>query len=320
MLITIQVCATDANWSFDDNQLNSSIFDWHQSTTSDSIIQILAERLHIPAASVKNSNLTDGEVIYLLSLCNSIDQDQNNLNVNELQNMNKNIKYIKDVLFGSVSLQRLNQVSQIESVYGPHHVQGHTNYCGFCSLANAFANITPESTSIKEMDTMADKLWLQMIINPSLGFLAELEPMRDQEGFYSIEVLKATVKDHGFEMNKIDERALLGQNPNSIGRYVTSNLHEQVGMVSLIIRQRNHQHWLNITVQDSTPILRDSLIPFPRPITIDELGHFIGNNLESPGAVFFLSREADPIQRVIEVSDSIEQRFHVKRFCLIFGA
>ena len=55
-----------------------------------------------------------------------------------------------------------------------------------------------------------------MIINLSLGFLAELEPMRDQEGFYSIEVLKAKVKEHGFEINKIDERALLGQNPNSI--------------------------------------------------------------------------------------------------------
>ena len=40
--------------------------------------------------------------------------------------------------------------------------------------------------------------------------------MRDQEGFYFIEVLKAKVKEHGFEINKIDERALLGQNPNSI--------------------------------------------------------------------------------------------------------
>ena len=104
---------------------------------------------------------------------------------------------------------------------------------------------------------------------------ADLEPLRDQEGFYSVEVIKATVNEHGFELNKIDERTLLGQHPNSIGRYVISNLQERIGMVSLIIRQRNHQHWLTITVQDSMPIIRDSQTPFPRVITRDELGNFI---------------------------------------------
>ena len=90
-----------------------------QVQTSDSIIinQVLAERLHIPTASVKNSNLTDSEVNYLLSLCNCIVQDQNNLSATERQNMNKNIKYIKDVLLGSVSVERLKQVHQNNNLW-----------------------------------------------------------------------------------------------------------------------------------------------------------------------------------------------------------
>ena len=191
--------------------------------------------------------------------------------------MNKNIKYIKDVLFGSVSVQRLKQVHQNNTVNGPHYVQGQTNYYGFCSVLNSFVDITEVSTSIQEMDTFADKLWYQT----SLGLLADLEPLRDQEGFYSVEVIKATVNEHGFELNIIDERALLGQRPNSIGRYVFSNLQEQIGMVSLIIRQRNYQHWLTITVHDSTPIIREVKLHF---LGLSREKNFIGINLESPGA------------------------------------
>ena len=80
-------------------------------------------------------------------------------------------------------------------------------------------------------------------------------------------------------------------------------------MVSLIIRQRNHQHSLTITVHNSTLIIRNSQTPFPRPSTREEVGNFIGNNLVFPGAVFFLFRESDPIQR--EQEDSA---FNVKRF------
>ena len=90
-----------------------------QVITSDSITinQVLAERLHNPTASVKNSNLTDCEVNYLLSLCNCIVQGQNNLSATERQNMNKNIKYIKDVLLGSVSVERLKQVHQNNNLW-----------------------------------------------------------------------------------------------------------------------------------------------------------------------------------------------------------
>lgn len=67
------------------------------------------------------------------------------------------------------------------------------------------------------MDTTADQLWMQMIDNPSLGLQAELEPMRDIEGFYSVEVIKATLEAHGFQLNRIDERALFDLCPAETG-------------------------------------------------------------------------------------------------------
>ena len=238
----------------------------------------LLEQLHI------HSNLTDAEVEYLLSLFSAVDKDQETLEMAERENINKNRKYLSDVLFSSVSVERLNQVQQIDTAYGPHCLQGQTNYCGYCCMANSFVN-----TSIKEMDILADRLWLQMADNPSLGLRADLEPMRDIEGFYSVEVINATVENHNFELNKIDERTLLGLSALEIGECVLSNLEEQVGMVSLIIRKQSHQHWICINVHDLMPILKDSQMPSPVPLTTEQFGNIIKNNMESPGAVFFLS-------------------------------
>ena len=71
----------------------------------------------------------------------------------------------------SVCVQQLEQVRNIETACGLHFLQGPTNYCGYCCIANAFVNITQESISIKEMDTLADELWLQMVDDPSLWII-----------------------------------------------------------------------------------------------------------------------------------------------------
>ena len=62
-------------------------------------------------------------------------------------------------------------------------------------------------------------------------------------------------------------------------------------MVSLIIRERNHQHWINISVQGFTPILKDNQMSSPIPLTTEQLGDNIKTDMESPGAVFFLSSD-----------------------------
>lgn len=59
------------------------------------------------------------------------------------------------------------------------------------------------------MDKIADKLWLQMMYYSSLGLLT-LEPMRDIEGFYSVEVLKFTLEAHQIKMNRINDSTLIG--------------------------------------------------------------------------------------------------------------
>ena len=61
------------------------------------------------------------------------------------------------------------------------------------------------------MDKIADKLWLQMMYMyySSLGLLT-LEPMRDIEGFYSVEVWKFTLEAHQIKMNRINDSTLTG--------------------------------------------------------------------------------------------------------------
>ena len=48
-----------------------------------------------------------------------------------------------------------------------------------------------------------------MMYYSSLGLLT-LEPMRDIEGFYSVEVLKFTLEAHKIKMNRINDRTLIG--------------------------------------------------------------------------------------------------------------
>ena len=48
-----------------------------------------------------------------------------------------------------------------------------------------------------------------MMYYSSLGLLT-FEPMRDIEGFYSVEVLKFTLEAHQIKMNRINDSTLIG--------------------------------------------------------------------------------------------------------------
>ncbi|MEW8547709.1 MAG: hypothetical protein AB2693_29730, partial [Candidatus Thiodiazotropha sp.] len=163
-----------------------------------------------------------------------------------------------------------------------------TNYCGFCCISNALSEFSQEIVTIKEMDTVADQLWFQMVDNPSLGLLTELEPMRDIEGFYSVEVIKFTLEGHGYQMNRINVSALTGLSAVESGLYVMSSLQKQSEIISLIIRLRLQIHWITVSFPSSrNPLLKDSEKLKPIPITIVQLGDLFLNNLVNPGGVFF---------------------------------
>ena len=263
-------------------------------------IDVLESIENFPRESqkVKDSNLTEDEIDYLFSMINVIEKDLNDLGANKRRYFERNMKYINDVLFGVVSNSRLRQVIRLDTIHGSHFVQGNTNYCGFCCTSNALCELTHELVTIKEMDRVADNLWLRMLDNPAFGLQAELEPMRDIKGFYSIEVIKATLEAHGFILNRINDSALIGLSPAESWWYVITALLEQTGVVSLIIRQRHHPHYINVSYKNNTPFLKDSQRPMAMPITTEELGELIINNLISPGAVFFLSKDDTSKDRI----------------------
>ena len=247
---------------------------------------------------VNQSNLTGSEIDCLFTMISVVEQNRNKLSPVERRNFDKNVNYAYSILFGSVSNYRLMQVKKLNTVYGPHFVQGETNYCGYCCVSNALSEFSQELVTIEEMDTIADKLWLQMVNNPSLGLLTELEPMRDIEGFYSVEVLKFTLEAHKFQMNRINDSALIGLTPEESGRYVILSLKKTSGIEPLIIRERHHQHWITISFQGATPLLKDSQKTKAIPITIGQFGDMILNNLVSPGGVFFLSKDDDTAAKI----------------------
>lgn len=103
---------------------------------------VAEKHILFPSVTFKHTNLTDNEIQFLTDLFASVEHDKDTLSAEEKRNVEKNMRYANDVLFGEVSSRRLQQVRVIETLYGPHCFQGYTNYCGYCCVSNALRELT----------------------------------------------------------------------------------------------------------------------------------------------------------------------------------
>lgn len=247
----------------------------------------------------QGTQLTDADLDGLCDLFMAAVKGHSAMTETELQNFNANVHYARNILFQTPAVQRGKQVQVVETLYGPHYIQGPTNYCGLCCVNNALYFLEPDSfveTSINEIDSIADKLWVQMANNPALGVTCLIEVMRDLEGFYSIEVLTTLLEQKHVAVSRIDPRTIHGLNAEETGLYIINNIQKDIGFVCLILRPRREQHWVAITAQTDILLYRDSHFKSPRLLTLDELGNIICNNVIMPGSVFFLSKMIDKRQ------------------------
>ena len=67
----------------------------------------------------RQSKLSENKIVNLFSIFGAAQQDQENVSVSEGRNIDKNMRYANDILFGTVSHERLRQVRMLETVYGP---------------------------------------------------------------------------------------------------------------------------------------------------------------------------------------------------------
>ena len=147
--------------------------------------------------------------------------------------------------------------------------------------------------SVQEMDAVSDELWVRMAENPALGLTCMIEIMRDREGFYSVEVLNEILKRKGYCLVQIDHRTLQGLPGKDIGVLVVENISQECGFVALIVREKNHEHWLTMTVDDGEIIVRNSNANAPIIIDFYGLGRLIKENSLLPGSVYFIKKNGD---------------------------
>ncbi|CAG2241996.1 JOSD [Mytilus edulis] len=148
------------------------------------------------------------------------------------------------------------------------------------------------------MDTISDQIWMSMVNNPAQGLTVALEPMRDKEGFYSVEVLHWVLKVKGYEMHKLNAAAIKPLTTTETENNLIGHLMSEFRMAVLIIRPRTSQHWISIRYLNDTVMFLDSKVKAPRIITYEELGDYVLQNSDDPGAVYFLSSSHESTQDV----------------------
>ena len=87
-----------------------------------------------------------------------------------------------------------------------HADTGGSNYCGLCVVNNLIGpdvnNVFP--VSVQQIDSIADRMWLNFALDPSVTIHTEIPALRDIEGYYSIEVLTQILEDYGYSLVRLD--------------------------------------------------------------------------------------------------------------------
>ena len=244
-------------------------------------------------SDIPRTNNLENEITFMKECLTASFASFQHLTTAEQTALRRNQSYVDTVLFRSASTNRSNQVRTTETHLGRFQTQGHTNYCGLCALNNAVLEANP--FTIDELNLLADELWVSMLNDPSHGPVIPVEPMRDREGFYSVEVLQSALRRRGYEMLQVNPMTLFNVQPPEVGRTIINELISNFGVCTLIVRLARHAHWISIRADESTSIIMDSKAHLPRVISYNELGWFLHRNLSNPGAVYFIIQEEDNI-------------------------
>ena len=110
----------------------------------------------------------------------------------------------------SATPERIAQVSS--TVFGTiqYHCQGSSNYCGLCAVNNAL-KLSPY-IKVHELDCIADEMFVMLVTNPSIGITTDIQPFRDIEGFYNMDVLSTCIERKGYKCVQCDPNCMNGLN------------------------------------------------------------------------------------------------------------
>ena len=205
----------------------------------------------------------------------------------EMQTMTDNMRYAGQVLFRTASRERQQEISCRNVLGEVVQCQGTSNYCGLCCINNILG---PEANgqfpvTVEEMNAAADEIWTAMALNPMLGVTVPLVPMRDREGFYSMEVMQAVLEARGITCVRIQPAVI----QHLSGVEVVQNLYE-LGSRALqfIVRLSSSEHWVTVKCCGELFKLIDSSGPHVRFLSAEQAGEYVKAHALAPGAVYVL--------------------------------
>lgn len=199
-----------------------------------------------------------------------------------------NVRYANRVLFKHPSRERQLEIRTILSDYGLFQTQGTSNYCGLCCINNIIGPTENGNFPVSawDMDQIADIMWLEMLDNPAFGLLVPAEPLRDQEGFYSFEVIQETLAVKNITLIRINNDSLTSLSPSALTELLLCQANTDV--CDVIIRLRSSEHWISVRVWRERSLLFDSRDLTPTVLSQDDIYHFITDNSAHPGAVYVM--------------------------------
>ena len=174
--------------------------------------------------------------------------------------INGNILYVSDVVCSRNQATVIDQISD-EGVF--MQVQGRTALCGLCALNNAYQI---DLFDVQSLNNIADTLWTRHYSELHMPISELYTPLRDAEGWYSIEVLLQAVQYHGDYMICLNN-TLIQFFANREGYIMDALNASQSYPTSLLIRIPEKAHYTTIFCNwDNKFYLLDSMQSMPTEI------------------------------------------------------
>jgi len=214
----------------------------------------------------------------------------------EKKNVTSNITYIAMVMSkvrceGNASLS--NAKSDIFM-----QVQGNSALCGLCALNNAYqANIFDDAM----LNELGDGLWIMHNTQMHMPITEQYTPLRDANGWYSIEVLLSAVKHHGDIATCVSHEVSIFFDKQSMSVNIMDIINPcNRYPVSYLIRVPRAAHYIAIVCKGPKEIyLLDSLNSSPIAIDHVQLAEYLLTMYNDPQfGIYSLMRQECEVDKV----------------------
>ena len=191
----------------------------------------------------------------------------NTLTDNQKQNLYLNTKYIVDTITIHKHTDAIKQARS--SLF--MQVQGISHYCSVCAFNNLLGK---EVTTAREMNEVADSLWLRNFMDIQLSVTDAVQRHRDANGFHSIDTLQVIAAKYGYYLWTLDEQIQSHHGeivPKSPQQLLAKLLQCYKPPVMLLIHNKETKHFTAIKASHHNILYFDSFQMQPSIMTAHKL-------------------------------------------------